>query len=314
MLHSRGFKGQIFNVDTQDISATIQTNHPAPCAIITTSSKPPATLTSAPLDSVQHGPLTIYWSDSASGWVQLTHFTQQGQASIAQTEQQLAFSSGQITMTLRSGKPGILSITGTITNSSGLSLNDNQLQITTSTGYAHKQSLDRQPIAFDIPAIGGAAIITVTMLHPLPEDTDVVLQNLRWNWKPADATWAAITRIDNPNGLESIEDEPFFWLGKGSTTIHVRTRTSGQLQLYAYFLMGPSLPDAKSRRLLVTTKEGYKTEITLKEGEQTIVVPISITDATITLTPMDKPVTTTTGNNDTRPLLIGVKGIRAELH
>jgi hypothetical protein len=313
LLRNRGFEGRIYNVGVQDASATIQTNDPAPCAVITTSAKLPEPLAATLPDRTQHGLINIYWAESASGWAQLTHFTQPGTVSASENDQQLPLSSDPITMTLRTGRPGVLELTSTITTAAGMSLKDNELQVTTSLGYMQRRALDQHPVSFDIPSSGETTIITFELRKPLPEHADM-LQNIHWVWKPADAQWAAILGIDNPNGLEFVQDEPFFWIGKGHTTLHIRTRAQGALQLYAYFWIGPSLPNVKTGRLLVETEAGYHKEITLSDGDQMLSIPISLSDTKIILTPIDKPSVDTTSTNDPRPLLIGVKGLRAELH
>jgi hypothetical protein len=313
LLRNRGFEGRMYNVGVQDASATIQTNNPVPCAVITTSGKLPDPLAMTLPDRTQHGPINIYWAESGSEWAQLTYFTQPGTVSVFQNEQQLPLSSEPMTMTLRTGRPGVLELTSTITSATGISLTDNELQMTTSSGYIQRRALDQHLLAFEIPSPGETTIITFALRKPLPEHAEI-LQNIHWVWKPAAAQWAAILGIDNPNGLEFVEDDSFFWIGEGSTTLHIRARSQGNLQLYADFWMGPSLPNVNTRRLLVETETGYHKEMTISGGEQMISVPISLADTNITLTPMDKPSVDITSANDPRPLLIGVKGLRAELH
>jgi hypothetical protein len=150
--------------------------------------------------------------------------------------------------------------------------------------------------------------MTMTLLPPA--QSEVLLQDVTWNWRP---TEAVIARIDNPNGLETYEGQSFFWIGQGDTTVLVRTRGVGELRLGAHFLMGPSLPGINTRRLLVATDTGYKSEVVLTGGEQKISVPALHPHTVVTLTSQDTPSVAVTGNKDTRPLLVGVKGIHVEL-
>lgn len=120
-------------------------------------------------------------------------------------------------------------------------------------------------------------------------------------------------RIQNPNGLERLDGMPFFWIGQGSTIVSVQTPYTGTLTLQAQFILGPSLPGVKSRKLLVAVSGGYKQEVNIGQGESTIRIPAPAGQVQVELIPLDKSTIAITGNNDTRPLLLGVKGLKVIL-
>jgi hypothetical protein len=282
---------------------------------VTTLGRPPGALANVLLEHVEHPPLTAFWADSAAGWMVLTRSVGDTQSPVSNTERVLAFQSGEAVLTLRTPVPGVLELSGTMVHGDGVNgslqrpIESNGLKLVTNRDFATERPLDGRPITFRVPAEPGRTVVTMTLVDATQDA--VFLQDLRWNWRPTEAT---IMSIDNPNGLETYERQPFFWIGQGKTTIRVRTRSVGELRLSASFLIGPSLPSINVRRIRVATDTGYEREVTLTGGDGEIVVPALRAQTFVTLTPQDKPSVAVLSNKDTRPLLLGVKGIRVELH
>jgi len=133
-------------------------------------------------------------------------------------------------------------------------------------------------------------------------------------WKLKDSRWLQPTEIRNPNGLEKMGGKSFFWIGDGDTEIDLLSTENGTAAISAEFLLGPSLPDKPDRRLMLSAEEGYQTNILISEnGPRTISVPVVAGRNRITLRPLDRPSVSITGNNDTRPLLVGVRGLKVRL-
>ena len=133
-------------------------------------------------------------------------------------------------------------------------------------------------------------------------------------WKLKDSRWLQPTEIRNPNGLEKMGGKSFFWIGDGDTEIDLLSTENGTAAISAEFLLGPSLPDKPDRRLVLLAEEGYQTNILISEnGPRAISVPVVAGRNRITLRPLDRPSVSITGNNDTRPLLVGVKGLKIRL-
>ncbi len=143
--------------------------------------------------------------------------------------------------------------------------------------------------------------------------------NLSWAggpyylWKLKKARWILITGIQNGNGLEIVDGEPFFRLGNGDTEIRLLSTSNGTAVIHGEFILGPSLPDKPERQLLVLTDKGYQSYITIsKNGPQTISVPIDAGKVRIILRPLDKPSVAIVGK-DPRPLLLGVSRLTVRL-
>jgi len=134
-----------------------------------------------------------------------------------------------------------------------------------------------------------------------------------WNLKKD--RWIKLTGIKNRNGLETIDGQPFFWIGKSDTEIHLLSTRNGTAVIHGDFILGPSLPDKPDRHLLVLTDKGYQSYITIsKNGPHSISVPIHIGKVRIILRPLDRPSVAVTGNNDPRPLLLGVRRLSVRLN
>lgn len=144
-------------------------------------------------------------------------------------------------------------------------------------------------------------------------------QTLLWSnssyqlWKSDTASWIVPLQFKNLNGLEAVNGQPFFWLGRGDTAMRLLVGKSGQLRMTATFVLGPSAPALIARRVLLTTDHGYRQEVVLEGGIHSIVLPVESGAMTITLQPLDQPTVTKQRNGDTRPLLLGVQGLRLEL-
>jgi hypothetical protein len=132
-------------------------------------------------------------------------------------------------------------------------------------------------------------------------------------WQPENAEWAAITNITNANGIEQLDGERFFWVGNGPTVIHVLAAHTGVLQLSANLLLGPSLPEQPIRRLQVAVGNLISQTVTAENGYQVLAIPAAAGENTITLTPLDEPSVAVTNGTDSRPLLLGVKGLAVVL-
>lgn len=128
-----------------------------------------------------------------------------------------------------------------------------------------------------------------------------------------DPTKIQIVTIANPYGIQEQDGQKFFWMGNGPTLIRVRVPHTGDLVLNAEMFVGPSLPNVPTRRILVTTPDGYRKEEIIKNGQGSIVVPLTSVDTTITLLPLDKPTLSKLPNGDTRQLLLGMKNWQVEL-
>lgn len=119
-----------------------------------------------------------------------------------------------------------------------------------------------------------------------------------------------LSDIENPNGLESLDGQQFFWIGQGTTVLHIKTNRPGMAELRAQLMLGPSLPEKIDRRLQITTDHGYQIETTVGNGASSLTIPVTAGTTNISIKSLDTPSQSKTGQGDPRPLLLGVKGLQ----
>jgi len=121
-----------------------------------------------------------------------------------------------------------------------------------------------------------------------------------------------IVSIKNPNGLETYEDAPFFWIGQGETEINVFADHAGRIDLVGEFIFGPSLPNAQTRRIQMYANGILSKEIVITGATRKISAQVVAGKNVLAIRALDEPTVLTTGDGDHRPLLLGVKNIRVQ--
>jgi hypothetical protein len=130
-------------------------------------------------------------------------------------------------------------------------------------------------------------------------------------WRLIKNDWIVLGKIDNPNGIESWGGEQGFWMGKGNTELRLLSSYNGQAFIQGHFSLGPSLPDKASRHILISTDHGYETTVEIvKDGPQMYSIPLVAGMNRVILRPLDNPSLMVMPNGDSRPLLVGVRGLR----
>jgi hypothetical protein len=132
-------------------------------------------------------------------------------------------------------------------------------------------------------------------------------------WRPAEAQWALIRSVSNPNGTTRQDGRLFFWMSQSDTEIRLLASTAGVLELSGTYLIGPSVPGLKRISALLTTDAGYQVTITISPGLQRIRLPVLAGTTTVRLRTLDAPTRSTHGDGDTRPLVLGMSGIAVRL-
>lgn len=117
-----------------------------------------------------------------------------------------------------------------------------------------------------------------------------------------------IQEIQNPNGIETVEGKPFFWIGSSRpTSIKIFSPNLGQFYFAAEELwLGPSLPESKLRTICITDSLGKHSQIVnctnpkilfnLQKGFNNIELYID-----------EMPTCRIQANGDDRELMLGVK-------
>lgn len=124
---------------------------------------------------------------------------------------------------------------------------------------------------------------------------------------------ALIASIENPNGLETVEQQPFFWMSGAETHLTLLVTADGDYALRAHrFHPGPSAPESKSWRVEIDDATGrHTTVITFPGTEETPpAIPIHLLRGRnrVALRCLERPTVFDQPNGDKRELLLGVQG------
>jgi hypothetical protein len=143
-------------------------------------------------------------------------------------------------------------------------------------------------------------------------DADKIWQNEIYAlWQIKDNLSVIIANISNPNGLETVNNEPFFWIGNQSTQITIFSRQAGSVEISAEFLPGPSISNTTERNVSIKTDKGFSEKLNIIETQK-IILPVTQGLNKITIRGLDQPTILRFDNGDTRPLLIGVRQLRVQ--
>jgi hypothetical protein len=129
-------------------------------------------------------------------------------------------------------------------------------------------------------------------------------------WEPPPSgPWITLLTVRNPNGLEDVRGDRFFWLGGEDTRLFVLAGQAGTLRASAEFLLGPGAHGSR-RAVRVDTSAGHQQTVHLAQGPGTIEVPVLQGVQEVRLRPLDRG---TPAGADPRPLVLGVFGLRLSL-
>lgn len=136
--------------------------------------------------------------------------------------------------------------------------------------------------------------------------TGAIWSNGTFSLVPGDTS--EILRVSNPNGVEVLGNDQFFWLGTKPATLVISAGRAGAALLMAKeFLFGPSVPGLPFRNL-VTECGQHRTESRLTAGAKGIPIQFDIGTQECRVWCNDIPSVLKQPNGDTRPLLLGIKG------
>jgi hypothetical protein len=129
-------------------------------------------------------------------------------------------------------------------------------------------------------------------------------------WKVDAGQWALLSDVRNANGLERVNDHPFFWMGQGETVLEVVAGSAGEVTLSGRFAAGPSVIGTKERRLEVRSGSTRCNLTVRDETPLNLTISVPAGKSTITLLALDRPTVAVLPNGDRRPLVLGLGGVR----
>jgi hypothetical protein len=155
--------------------------------------------------------------------------------------------------------------------------------------------------------------------EPATEDCKYVLVS---GSSPAAAEWRnarfsllrrdqpRIARIENPNGVETVEGQRFIWIGTAPARLHIAVPREGEYELRAsQFGAGPSGPATSTRAVRVTDASGPRIVTVDAQTTTAISLHLSAGENDVILQCLDAPRKEPTGpNNDPRELILGLRG------
>jgi hypothetical protein len=131
-------------------------------------------------------------------------------------------------------------------------------------------------------------------------------------WDTGGGSWAIVTDIENPNGVDRVTERPVLWLGGGTTRLQVIARRELCLGFSGTMIPGPQVSRPDGRTLLVHSSIGPPSTITMAAGTNRFVVPLPPGARVFYLPPQvlpDRPA----GDSDPRPLVAGLTDLRSSL-
>ena len=118
-----------------------------------------------------------------------------------------------------------------------------------------------------------------------------------------------VRNVENPNGVETVDGHPFFWIGHSrESTLVIQAAHAGSFSLEAAaWWAGPSLPEHGRRTLVVQDSAGER-NIELNFSSPHIVLHLAAGENRVRLHIAEAPSVAVQANGDQRELLLGMLG------
>jgi hypothetical protein len=156
-------------------------------------------------------------------------------------------------------------------------------------------------------------------MHPTEEAIHIIFNGHVKGLPPPAVAAAVPDRIEmravqNKNGLETVDGQPFFWMGDGQSILDIRASRDGVAQVKFHAEPGPGLPDTSERSVLLQTAGGYSTLIKIEQESDVVAVfPVQKGINFVQMNPLDKATHLNGPADSQRPLVLGVLGIEVSL-
>ena len=119
----------------------------------------------------------------------------------------------------------------------------------------------------------------------------------------------SLLHINNPNGLESLNGQPFFWLGGASTIFTIYSAQDKNIRILFDAKMGPSFSGQSKRHLRIASRDWDIVSV-IRSGLVELEIPVWKGENQIVFEVIEKPNILIMPNGDTRPLILGVLNLR----
>jgi hypothetical protein len=144
------------------------------------------------------------------------------------------------------------------------------------------------------------------------DQPEAVWHNARFSLLPIAV--AKLDQIENPNGLETVGNQSFFWLSSRPTTITIYAPAAGEYELAASaFQAGASVAPGSQCPIEVEDPAGRRVFVpTLGQHAPGIPLHLDRGENRVTLRGLSRATILSQPNGDTRELLLGVLGPRLQ--
>jgi hypothetical protein len=188
-------------------------------------------------------------------------------------------------------------------------------------GWTRELAVQGGPERIRVPVNRGSTVISLEALDPQTVpiqptgDTRpliVGIQSLRIG--PAPSPHLELVQVAAPNGLEQLNGQSFFWLGGPPASVLVKSTRRQDVELGITFVLGPSAdPRLATRRVrALVPRLGWTREFAVRGGPEHIRIPVDLGNTVINLEALDVQIVPVQPNGDTRPLILGVQGLRVD--
>ena len=148
----------------------------------------------------------------------------------------------------------------------------------------------------------------------LPQDNLLWAKGPYFLWRLT-PDWCFVTNLKLPTGYGTGDFGAGreFWMGNEKVEFTLFAKTRGLASFDAEFYFGPSLPEKRSRRLLIAKSGGisFSQFATIDhEGSLSLTFPVSSGENRVTLEVLDPPSVKILPNGDLRPLLLVIRELR----
>jgi hypothetical protein len=115
----------------------------------------------------------------------------------------------------------------------------------------------------------------------------------------------SVLHIHNPNGLEILDGQPFFWLGDSPTTLDIYSAHDKSIQILFEAKIGPSFSEQTKRHIRITSQD-WNTISVIHPGAIELEIPVWKGENQVVFEVVERPNISILPNGDKRPLLLGV--------
>jgi hypothetical protein len=239
------------------------------------------------------------------------------------SEQFFWIGQGPTVIRIRASHSGVLQLSANMVPGPSLpEQSARKLQVVVNNAISQTLTIENGYQVLAVPAVAGENTITLTALDKPsaamtngndPRPLLLGVKGLEVALQPGTAHQIGqltLRGIENPNGLERVDGQQFFWVGQGTTVLHILSNRPGVAQFSTVLTLGPSLPNKADRQLHIATDHSYQAQMTVGSGMYTFTVPVTAGTTDVLIKVLDTPSQIQTGQGDQRPLLLGMKGLR----